>query len=171
VLRKIAAVVACAMLSACVTVPPNPLTQTAREAMFVKDVQTAWAVPAPKKPRTAEQQTKYETGTADLDTRLKASVAQAFSVSPAGAEPVTFKVNVKQANPGFLGSVAADVDVVRISDGAILGAYTDVMGADTSGGNGGLLGLAIAAAMKPDSVGIMSNNFAANLRARFDAKK
>lgn len=170
-LRGIFVAIAVAMLSACATVPPNPVSQTTRESLFVKQVETAWAVPAPKKARTAEQQAKYDEGTADLDTRLKAAVTDTFAVSPAGSEGVTFKIRVKQANPGFMGAVVADVDVLRISDGASLGTYTDVMGADTSGSNGGLLGMAIAAAMKPDSVGIMSNSFAANLRARFDSPK
>jgi len=172
-LRKIAAVAAVLMLAGCVTAPPNPLTPTVREAMFVKDVQTAWTLDAKgnPQPKTDEDKAKLQENNAKLDERLKAAVTEAFATSPAGAEPVAFKINIKRANPGFLGSVDADVAVIRLADGAEVGVYKDVMGADTSGANGGLLGIAIAAAMKPDSIGIMSNNFATTLRARFDAKK
>jgi len=172
-LRKLAAVAALLVLAACATVPPNPLTATSRQAMYVKDVQTAWNLEAKgnPKPKTDEEKAKLEENNGKLDARLKAAVTDAFATSPAGSEPVTFKINIKQANPGFLGSVTADVSVIRISDGAELGVYKGVMGADTSGANGGLLGIAIAAAMKPDSIGIMSNNFATALRARFDAVK
>lgn len=169
VLVLIAAVVA---LAGCVSIPPNPLTPDARQALFVKDVAATWALTPPKKePKKPVDPVEFKAAQTDVETRLTAAVGNAFASSPAGADGVTFKIEIKRFTPGFLGSVGGDVTVIRVADNKVLGVYTDVFGADTSGAQGGLIGLAIAAASKPDSIGIMSNQFATNLRARFERKK
>lgn len=172
-MKNILVIIAAAMaLTACVSIPPNPLNADARQALFVKDVKTEWNLTPPKKePKKPVDPVVFKAAQTDVEGRLIAAVSSAFATSPAGAEGVTFKIEIKRFTPGFLGAVGGDVSVIRVSDNKVLGVYTDVFGADTSGSQGGLIGLAIAAASKPDSIGIMSNQFAANLRARFERKK
>jgi hypothetical protein len=163
--RVLAAVLAAMSVAACASLP-NPLDAPARQAMFVKDVSVAWSFDDAKQSVKPE----YVAYKEDTQKRLKAAVTTSFATSPAGAEGVTFKINVKSFSCATTGcSVKTDVAVVRLADGKELGAYKDVMGVQAASG-GGLLGVLIQAMVKPDVVGIMSNNYALVLHARFDAK-
>jgi hypothetical protein len=151
---------------ACAYAKPNPLASEVRQTLFVKNVELVWSVDDAKQAEDPD----YVAYRKDIEGRLKDVVAASFLNSPAGAEPVTFKITVNKFNCASTGGyVRADVAVVRTSDGAELGVYQKVAGQQFS--NGGLLGAIVQSAMKPDVVGIMSTNFAAVLRARFDAKK
>lgn len=171
-LRIAAAALAALSLAACASVP-NALDPQTRQSLFVKDATIAWAAPAPK----AEPKPEYLTARDEFKSKLEAAVEQAFQGSPAGSQPVRFDIQVKTYNRvgaamgnliGGSNAVVADVSVVRESDGRVLGVYRDVMGMHAA--NGGLIGLAVQAATKPDIEGIMANNFAQTLRRRFDAK-
>jgi uncharacterized lipoprotein YmbA len=151
-------------LAACASAP-NPLDLQSRQALFVKDVATGWTYDDSKK---ADDE-HYQAYKKDALPRLTAAVTQAFATSPAGSTAVTFKIDVKTFDASRLGArIIGDVHVVRNADGKEVGLYKDVVGFQTS--NGGLLGLALQAVVKPDVVGIAANSFAQNLRARFDAK-
>ena len=164
-IKILAAVLAAMSLAACATVP-NPLDAQARQTMFVKDVSVAWSFEDAKQSVKPE----YVAYKEDTEKRLKAAVATSFATSPAGSEGVAFKINVKSFSCATTGcSVQTDVAVVRLADGKELGVYKDVMGVQMASG-GGLLGVLIQAMVKPDVVGIMSNNYALVLHARFDAK-
>ena len=163
--RTVAAVAAMLLLAACASLP-NPLDAPTRQSLFVKDVSVAWSFDDAK----AAAKPEYVAYKEDTQKRLKAAVATAFATSPAGADGVAFKINVKDFSCATTGcQVKTDVAVVRVSDGKELGVYKDVMGIQAASG-GGLLGVLIQAMVKPDVVGIMSNNYALVLHARFDAK-
>ena len=172
--KRISAVAAsAAMLSACVSMPPNPIDTATRQGAFVKDAAIVWSVDEAKR----VDNPAYLTDKADMQAKLEAAVEQEFKTSPAGSVPVTLKVDVKQfmrANAavgqlvGLPNAVTADVIVVRDSDGAELGTYKGVMGMYQGGG--GLIGLAVQAASRPDVQQVMANSFATNLRARFQGK-
>lgn len=164
-LRFLLIATAVAVLPACALAKPNPMPAELRQTLFVKDVELAWSYDDAKD--AAEP--AYVAYKADAQGRLKAAVATAFANSPAGSEPVAFKIDVRAFSCASTHcSVMADVAVVQISDGKELGLYKKVSGFQMA--SGGLLGVAIQAAVKPDVVGIMSNNFAAVLRAKFDKK-
>jgi hypothetical protein len=159
-------------LTACASVP-NALDAQTRQSVFVKEVGVGWSFDDAK----VADKPEYVEGKTDLQARLKTAVEQTFKASPAGGEAVRFDINVDRYSRvgaamgnivGGSNSVVADVTVVRLSDNKTLGVYNDVTGVYAS--NGGLLGAVVQAAMKPDIVGIMANNFAQNLRARFDSK-
>jgi hypothetical protein len=171
--RAVLAALAALTLAACASVAPNALDANTRQAMFVKDVAVAWSFDDGK---NAAKDT-YVAGKTDLEARLQSAVETAFQTSPAGSDAVRFDIDVKRYNRvgaamgnivGGSNMVVADVKVVRIADGKQLGVYKDVSGIFAS--NGGVLGAIVQAATKPDVVGIMANNFAQNLRTRFNAK-
>lgn len=163
--KTVAAAAAMLLLAACASLP-NPLDAPTRQSLFVKDVSVACSFDDAKVAAKPE----YVAYKEDTQKRLKTAVATAFATSPAGAEGVAFKINVKDFSCATTGcQVKTDVAVVRISDGKELGVYKDVMGVQAASG-GGLLGVLIQAMVKPDVVGIMSNNYALVLHARFDAK-
>ena len=172
--KRIAAVAAtAAMLSACVSAPPNPLDTATRQGTYVKDAAVIWSVDDTKR----GDNPAYVEGKADVLAKLEAAVEEQFKTSPAGSVPVNFKIDVKSysrvgaAMGNLIGGsnmVVADVTVVREADGAELGTYKAVTGMYAS--NGGLIGLAVQAASKPDVPQVMANSFATNLRARFDGK-
>jgi hypothetical protein len=165
VIRILVAVLAMTTLAACASLP-NPLDAPTRQALFVKDVSVAWSFDDAKQGAKPD----YVAYKEDTQKRLKSAVATAFATSPAGAEGVAFKIDVKEFSCATTGcQVKTDVAVVRMSDGKELGVYKDVMGIQAASG-GGLLGVLIQAMVKPDVVGIMSNNYALVLHARFDAK-
>lgn len=173
-LKRLFAALALASLTACASTPPNPLTAQERAGVFVEGVSTAWSV---EDGRRAENP-NYLEGKADMQQRLTAAVQQAFANSPAGSEAVEFVVDVKNYNRvgmaqtaliGGANMVIGDVTVRRKSNGETLAVYQGVLGSHVP--PAGVLGLAVTAAMRPDPVGIMANNFAKNLRARWDAAK
>ena len=160
-------------LAACASTP-NPIDLNTRNSFFVKQANVAWKVDESKRTPNAE----YDAGKADLQARLKGAVEAQFKTSPSGSEPVIFEIDVKNysrvgaAMGNLIGGsnmIVADVHVLRESDHSEVAVYTNVAGAYAS--NGGIIGAIAQAASKPDIVGIMANTFAANLRARFDAKK
>jgi hypothetical protein len=154
-----------ATLPTCALAKPNPLAADVRQTLFVKDVELAWSYDDAKLADDAN----YVAYKNDAKERLKTAVATAFASSPAGSEAVAFKIDVKTFSCASTGcSVKASVSVVQLSDGKELGVYTKVQGFQMA--SGGLLGVAIQAAVKPDVVGIMSANFAATLRGQFDKK-
>ena len=164
-IRKLMAVVAMTMLAACASLP-NPLNEASRQGLFVKEVGVAWAFDDAKFAVKPE----YVAYKEDAQKRLKDAVATAFATSPAGSDGVAFKITVKKFSCATTGcSVQTDVAVIRLADGKELGVYKDVYGVQAASG-GGLLGVLIQAVVKPDVVGIMSNNYALVLHARFDAK-
>lgn len=171
--RAVIAACAALTLAACASVAPNALDANTRQAMFVKDVAVGWSFDDAKNAAKDD----YVAGKADLQGRLRTAVAAAFKASPAGSDAVRFDIDVKRYSRvgaamgnivGGSNMVIADVKVVRIADGKELGVYKDVTGVFAS--NGGVLGAIVQAATKPDVVGIMANNFAQNLRTRFNAK-
>lgn len=173
-LKRLFAALALASLAACASTPPNPLTPTQRSGVFVDGVSTAWSAEDGRRVDNPD----YLLGKEDLQKRLTAAVEQAFANSPSGSEAVEFVVDVKTYNRvgmamttllGGSNMVTADVAVRRKSDGQVIATYTGVSGVHTP--PAGVLGLAIQAATRPDAVGIMSNTFARNLRARWDAAK
>lgn len=173
-LKQVFAALALASLTACATVPANPLTPQQRAAVFVDDVSTTWSV---EDARRAENPA-YVTGKEDVQKRLTAAVEQAFANSPAGSEAVEFLVDVKNYNRvgaaqtilvGGANMIVADVAVRRKSDGQTIATYTGVMGSHTP--PPGLLGAAVSAVARPDPVGIMASSFAQNLRARWERQK
>ena len=160
-------------LTACASTP-NPLDAKARQALFVKDAEIAWSYDDAKN----NDKPEYVAGKTEFTSKLETAVEQAFKVSPAGADPVKFVVDVKRysrvgaAMGNIIGGsnmVTADVKVVRLADGSQVGVYKGVTGLFAS--NGGLLGAVVQGITKPDVEGVMANSFAQNLRARFDAKK
>jgi hypothetical protein len=160
------AVLAMSLLAACASLP-NPMDAPSRQALFIKDVSVGWSYEDAKESVKPE----YVAYKEDTEKRLKSAVATAFATSPAGGDAAAFKIDVKEFHCATTGcSVKTDVAVVRLSDGKELGVYKDVMGFQAASG-GGLLGVLVQAIVKPDVVGIMSNNYAAILRARFDAVK
>lgn len=172
-LRALTALVAAAALTACASVP-NPLDAPTRQSLFVKDATVAWAHEDGK----AAENPAYVEGKTDFVQKLETAVENAFRASPAGSQPVRFDIKVKRYSRvgaamgnliGGANAATADVSVVRESDGQVLGVYTDVVGMHAS--NAGIIGAIAQGLMKPDIEGIMANNFAQNLRARFDAKK
>jgi len=169
-LRLIAAACAALTLAACAT-GPNPIAPETRQAVFVEDAGVVWSVEDTQRLVNAD----YVQGKQDLVTRLESAVEAAFATSPAGAQAVRFEIDIKQYSRvgavvgNMLGGsniVTADVRVIRISDGEVLGVYEDMWGMMAS--NGGIIGAVVQGISKPDVVGIMTNNFAANLRARYD---
>ena len=171
-LKKFAAVAAMLSLAAC-GMPPNALKPAQRNAIFVKDATIGWSIDDAKKTANAE----YVAAKDEFAQKLEAAVEQEFRSSPSGAEPVVFKVNVKNysrvgaAMGNLIGGsnmVIADVTVARESDGQVLGVYEDVMGMHAS--NGGVIGLVAQAVTKPDIEQIMANSFAATMRKRFESK-
>jgi hypothetical protein len=164
--RLFAAVAVATLLPAAALAAPNPLTADLRQTMFVKDVELTWSFDDAK----FTDEASYVAYKADAQQRIKAAVASTFANSPAGSEPVVFKIDVNQFSCASTGcSVRADVAVVQQSDGKELGVYHKVRGFQVA--SGGLLGVAIQAATKPDVVGITAANFAGTLRGKFDAKK
>lgn len=170
--RVVFAALAMAAVSACASVP-NPIDAQTRSGVFVEGADLVWNVEDGKR----LENPAYVEGKADMQARLEAAVENEFKASPAGSEPVTFKIDVKNysrvgtAMGNLIGGsnmVTADVTVIRKSDGKELGKYEDVVGMFAS--NGGLIGLAVQAATKPDVVGVMADSFAANLRTRFESK-
>lgn len=168
--RVLAVAFAAATLTACATAP-NPIDTSTRQSVFVQDAGVRWSV------EDAERQANpdYAAGKADITKRLEDAVEKAFEGSPAGSQAVRFEIDVTDysrvgaAMGNLLGGsnmVIADVRVVRVADGQVLGVYEDVYGMMAS--NGGIIGLAVQAATKPDIVGIMANSFAAELRRRYD---
>jgi hypothetical protein len=157
-----------ALLPACAMAKPNPLPLDVRQSLFIKDVSLDWNL---KKPPTNPDDPAYVAYRQDFEARIKNVVAEAFSKSPAGSEAAAFKLEVTDFSAATTGAfMAANVTVTRVSDGAVLGVYPKVRGFQSASG-GGLLGVLVQAMVKPDVIGIMSNNFAAVLRAKFDAKK
>ena len=172
--RFLTIALAAVSLSACVSTPPNALKTDVRDKIFIQEVSETWAAVDGKRAENAD----YLTGKADLQARLKSAVETEFKASPSGSEAARFEITIKTYSRvnaamgnmiGGANMVVADVRVVRISDGVELGVYKDVVGMHAS--NGGLIGAIAQAATKPDIVGIMTNGFAANLRAKFDSKK
>ena len=167
------AALAMTVVGACATAP-NPLDAQTRGGLFVESADVSWAVDDAKR----LDNPAYVEGKTDMIARLDAAVEEAFKASPAGSTPVTFKIDVKNYSRinavvgnllGGSNAVVGDVTVLRKSDGATLGVYKDVYGMFAS--NGGIIGLAVQAATKPDVPQVMADSFAQNLRARFDAKK
>lgn len=174
IFRFLTVALAAASLAACVSTPPNALKTEVRDRIFIQNVSETWAAIDGKRAENAD----YLTGKADLQARLKTAVETEFKASPSGSEAARFEITVKTYSRvnaamgnmiGGANMVTADVRVVRVSDGAELGVYKDVVGMHAS--NGGLIGAIAQAAIKPDIVGIMTNSFAVNLRAKFDSKK
>lgn len=168
--RKLLAALALTALTACASTP-NPISASARQAMFVKDVGLAWNAPDPAEPKP-----EFVAGKQELQERLEKAVEETFRLSPAGSEPVVFQIDIKRysrvgaAMGNLIGGsnlVVADVKVVR-PDGQVAGVYQDVTGVFAS--NGGIIGAVVQGVTKPEIEGIMANSFAQNLRARFDAK-
>lgn len=168
--RMLTVAVAALTLAACAT-GPNPIDAATRQSVFVQDTGLVWSVEDNQ--RLAN--TNYVTGKQDLAERLEAAVETEFATSPSGAEPIRFEIDVKQHSRvgalvgNMLGGsnlVTADVRVIRVSDNAVLGVYEDVFGMMAS--NAGIIGAVVQSVSKPDVVGIMSANFAAELRRRFD---
>lgn len=165
-LKFIAAIALAMAVPACAFAKPNPLPAEVRQTLFVKDVEIIWSVDDAKDAEKPE----YVAYREDCQKRLKTTVASAFLNSPAGSEPVAFKINVNRFDCASTGcTVRANVAVVRESDNTELGVYQKVMGMQIA--SGGLLGVLVQAAVKPDVVGIATTNFAAILGARFNAKK
>lgn len=172
-IKKLFAALSLAALTACATTPPNPIQPAQRASVFVEDVSLTWSAEDGQRAANPE----FVAGKADMQKRLEAAVEQEFANSPSGSEPVEFVVDVKTYNRvgaamgnlvGGANTVAADVTVRRKSDGAVLGTYTGVTGMYAS--NMGIIGAIAQAASRPDIVGIMSNTFAKNLRARYEGK-
>lgn len=171
-LRRFMVAVAALSLSACVSVGPNPLDTATREGVFVQDTGVVWSV---EENADRQANVEYVAGKDDLTKRLESAVEAEFATSPAGSQAVKFEIDVKQYSRvgalmgnmiGGSNMVTADVRVIRISDGVVLGTYEDVWGMMAS--NGGIIGAMVQGISKPDVVGIMANNFTANLRARYE---
>jgi hypothetical protein len=158
--RLLLVAVAAATLAACASTPPNPLSVDSRGGVFVRDVAVGLTADEAKR----EAKPGNETAKKDMQVRLQAAVTAAFKNSPSGAQPVTLRIEITQYYINSM--VTADVSVVRASDGQVLGVYKGVTGMHAQGG--GLLGAVIEAAMKTDYVGIIANDFANTLRARFN---
>jgi hypothetical protein len=151
---------AVAALAGCAT-GPNPLTADQRGGVFVKDVSVSLS---PDEATREAGKKRYDESTKAIEDRLQTVVAAAFKNSPSGAQAVTLKIAITRYYPDTM--VKADVSVVRVSDGQVLGVYPNVTGIHAE--SGGLLGAVIEAAMKVDYVGIVANSFAATLQARFN---
>ncbi len=151
----------------CAMAKPNPIKADVRQTLFIKDVELTWALK--KEPKDASDPA-YVAYRADFEPRIKQIVADAFSKSPAGADAAAFRIEVTEFSAATTGAfMSANVTVVRISDGAVLGVYPKVRA--FQGSNGGLLGVLVQSMVKPDVIGIMSGNFAAVLRGKFDSNK
>lgn len=170
--RLFAALALAATLAACASTP-NPIDSATRQGAFVKDATINWVMEDTRQ----QQNANYAASKTDIIARLERAVEARFAASPAGSVPVTFRIDVKnysRANAavgqliGVPNALVADVTVLRESDGAELGVYKDVMGLYQGGG--GLIGLAVQAASRPDVPQVMVDTFATNLRARFDSQ-
>ena len=169
-IRLLTAALAALTLAACAA-GPNPIDAATRQSVFVKDAGIVWSVEDGQRLANAE----YVAGKDDLVERLEAAVEAEFATSPAGADPVRFEIDVKQYSRvgaltgnllGGSNMVTADVRVVRVADGVVLGVYENVFGMMAS--NGGIIGAVVQGISKPDVVGIMADGFAAELRRRYN---
>ena len=170
--RVVAVVLLAAAVTACATVP-NPISQVDRESLSVKSADLNWEVDDSK--RAPSQ--AFELDKQNLEGLIHNDVMQQFADEPHGATPVAFKIHITRyfRVNAFVGnvvgganSVVADVDVVRESDGKVLGVYNSVYGMYAS--NHGLIGAIAQGMMKPDIINIMAETLAENLRQRYDGK-
>lgn len=159
-IRILLVIVAAASLAACATTPPNFMTSQARDGVFVRNVDVTWSAAEAKRVEKNMQKKSYQ----DVQPRLQAAVATAFKNSPSGSQAIDLKIEIERYYE--TSSVQADVSVVRVSDGQVLGVYKNVTGIHAQGG--GLLGLVVEAALKTDYLGIIVNSFSQTMRARFD---
>jgi hypothetical protein len=167
----LAAAMLCGLtLSACASAP-NPLDLQTRNGFYVKDAPIDWTVDDAKKTADAE----YAKGKKEVADRVQATVVSEFKNSPSGSQPVHFRIKVKTYNRvglmmgnliGGTNDIWADVDVVRDSDGKVMGTYASVHGMYSS--NGGVLGAIAQAATHPDIPQIMAASFAKDLRKKFE---
>lgn len=166
-----ASVILCALTLAACASTPNPLDAQARSGFYVKSAPIDWTVDDAKKSEDAA----YVSGKKEVEARLQAAVEREFKASPSGAQAVAFRVKVKLYTRvglmmgnliGGSNEVDADVDVVRESDGKVLGTYSGVRGMYLS--NGGVLGAVAQAVTKPDIPQVMADTFAKNLRKKFE---
>lgn len=166
-IRFILVAVLATVLPACAMAKPNPLPLDVRQTLFIKDVSLAWNLKKPPKDALDPAYVAYKE---DFENRITGIVANAFATSPAGPEAASFKIEVTEFYAASTGAgMTANVTVTRQSDGATLGVYQKVRGYQVA--QGGLLGVVVQSMVKPDVIGIMSNNFAVVLHSKFDAKK
>lgn len=158
-------------LGAC-TATPNPIAQEVRDGVFVRDATIAWSVDDADE---NDENGSYAAGKEDLIARLEPAVEAAFRDSPSGSDPIILNIDIHDYNRvnnltgnmlGGANGFAADVSLVRETDGATIGVYENVVGVRASGG--GIIGAMVDAASNPDIVAIMVNSFVANLRRKFD---
>jgi hypothetical protein len=167
----LAATMLCTLaLAACAT-GPNPLDPQTRGSFYIKAAPVDWVLNDAKKAGDAD----YVKGKKEVADRLEATVEREFKNSPSGSQPAHFQIKIKtylRAGTlagnliGLSNEVLADVDVVRDSDGKVLGTYKDVMGMYSA--SGGVLGAMVQSVSKPDIPQIMAAEFTKNLRKKFE---
>ena len=159
-------------LTGCATMP-NPIADADRAGMHVAAVNLAWEAEDADRPATQS----FELEKRDIEAKIHEDVVQAFAEEPGGPTLVDFKVYVTRYTRvgammgnivGGANSVTADVDVVRESDGRVVGTYNAIYGFYAS--NHGVIGAIAQSISKPDIPEIMAQSFAANLRERFATK-
>ncbi len=152
---------------------PNPIAEVDRAGMHVAAVNLAWEAVDPDRPATQS----FELEKRDVEAKIHEDVVQAFAEAPSGPTLVDFKVYVTRYTRvgammgnivGGVNSVTADVDVIRESDGQVVGTYNAVYGYYAS--NHGVIGAIAQSISKPDIPAIMAQSFAANLQERFATK-
>jgi hypothetical protein len=162
----------CAMaLAACAT-GPNPLDVQTRNSFYVKDASVDWALSDAKKDGDAD----YVKGKKDMAAHLLAAVEREFKTSPSGSQAAHFRIKVTsyvRAGTlagnliGIANDMSADVDVVRDSDGKVIGTYQKVHGFYSA--SGGVLGAMVQSVTKPDVAQLLAVSFTKDLRKKFEA--
>jgi hypothetical protein len=168
----VAAAMLCALaLAACAT-GPNPLDAQTRNSFYVKDASIDWALNDAKKDSDAD----YVQGKKDMAEHLERTVEREFKTSPSGSDAAHFRIKVTAYSRagtlagniiGLSNAMQADVDVVRDSDGKVLGTYKNVHGLYTAGG--GVLGAMVQSVTKPDVAQLLAADFTKDLRKKFNA--
>ena len=172
--KSVLILVSLIFLSACATVNSTMTAEKSKEYFF-QDSNISWDLSDKRVKKDAEKDDngKRATQKADLIAKLDTALENEFKNTPSGSNPMRFDVRITDyyfANGlgtvwGAPSSFFADVDVIDVSTGEILATVTGLGGSTKS--MGGLLGLAVNAATKPDIEGIIASSFAKRLRKKY----
>jgi hypothetical protein len=158
-------------LTGCVTYP-NALDVATRSNIAVQEVAVVWPANTARVRDAANLEEKKL-----FEDTLAETVLREFKTSPAGPEAVRLQLDIidyvrsNAVEDNILGGssvVVADVRVIRLSDEKELGVYPNVKGKWAA--NTGVLGAVFQIATKTKVHVLMSNDFAFNLRKRFEKK-
>ena len=162
------------ILSACATVNSTMTAEQSKEYFF-QGSNISWDLSEKRVKKDAAKKDKGKRAAqkADLIAKLETALENEFKNTPSGSNPMRFEVRITDyyfANVlgtvwGAQSNFVGDVDVIDVSTGETLATVTDLAGNTKS--VGGLLGLAVKAATKPDVGGVIASSFAKRLRKKY----